>query len=233
MNRVNKFICSALLFVGVIFSITGCANTTSEQKGPVQNQDITQSEAKITVPTKENPLVINKEEGIVLFAAEVNGKYLYEATRHGAVYKEGSNGNKALFRGLTEPEAFYNALIEIGAKPGNNMTLDNKEKTHVQGDALDVKLTWQGADKDYDINDVVKDSNGNPIEMHFGGNLTNAQDKKTGCLLCLDSCPVGIGSNTTYTYGAVEKRDEVTFVGNKDILPADGTLVIFKVTLKK
>jgi len=59
-----------------------------------------------------------------------------------------------------------------------------------------------------------------------------AEEKKTGCLVCLDSCPVGIVSNATYTYGAVEKRGEVKFKGNASVLPADNTLatVTFKIT---
>jgi Fe-S-cluster-containing hydrogenase component 2 len=64
----------------------------------------------------------------------------------------------------------------------------------------------------------------------MAGNWISANEKKTGCLLCFDSCPVGIVSNAQYTYGAIEKRNEVTMKGNKDILPADGTKVI--VTLK-
>ena len=40
--------------------------------------------------------------------------------------------------------------------------------------------------------------------------LKAAIDKNTGCLSCLDSCPVGVISNETYTYGAIEKRKEVS-----------------------
>ncbi|EET6769085.1 protein YdjY, partial [Escherichia coli] len=79
---------------------------------------------------------------------------------------------------------------------------------------------------------VIVDSNGKKLDMRFGGNLTAAEEKKTGCLVCLDSCPVGIVSNATYTYGAVEKRGEVKFKGNASVLPADNTLatVTFKIT---
>ncbi len=50
---------------------------------------------------------------------------------------------------------------------------------------------------------MIVDSNGKKLDMRFGGNLTAAEEK-TGCPVCLDSCPVGIVSNATYTYGAVE-----------------------------
>ena len=86
--------------------------------------------------------------------------------------------------------------------------------------------------KAYSFDEVIVDSNGKKLDMRFGGNLTAAEEKKTGCLVCLDSCPVGIVSNATYTYGAVEKRGEVKFKGNASVLPADNTLatVTFKIT---
>ena len=112
------------------------------------------------------------------------------------------------------------------------MTLDNKDTTHVTGSKLDISVNWQGAAKAYSFDEVIVDSNGKKLDMRFGGNLTAAEEKKTGCLVCLDSCPVGIVSNATYTYGAVEKRGEVKFKGNASVLPADNTLatVTFKIT---
>jgi len=177
-----------------------------------------------------HPVTYDKTAKTVSFLAEVNGKYFYQPTRHFAVWKDGSNGEKAILRGLVPVDDFYNALIAIGAVPGNNMTLKNKEITHVKGSPFQVSITWRGADKSYSIDQVVIDSNQKPIMMKFGGNLATAHAKKAGCLLCLDSCPVGIVSNSQYTYGAIEKRREVPMKGNKSVLPADGTKVI--VTLK-
>lgn len=183
--------------------------------------------------SKDNPIKVEKEKGTLTLLAQVNGKFFTEPTRHGAVFIDGSNGEKAVFRALVDPETFYNALLEIGAQPGNNMTMDNKETTHVEGSALKVTVNWQGAPREHDINEVIKDSNGNPIDIRFGGNLEASRNKKTGCLVCLDSCPVGITSNATYTYGAVESRKEVEFYGNKDILPEDGTLVTLTFAVQK
>jgi ferredoxin len=177
-------------------------------------------------PTPKDPLVINMKNRSVSVLAQVNGKYLVQPTRHGVVFKGGSNGSKSVFAALVEPKPFYEALIKIGSKPGNNMTWENKEKTCVQGDQLDVFVTWAGAKKAYRLDEVIRDSNGKPLVIRFGGNLQAAMDKKTGCLLCLDSCPVGITSNATYTYGAIESRKETSLMGNKDILPPDGTLVV-------
>lgn len=205
----GKRILLIALMLAAIITAVGCSGGEESAKGL----------------TKENPVKVDREAGTVTILAQVNGKYFYQATRHAAVFGGGSNGEKAVFRGLAQPESLYDALMEIGAKPGNNMTLDNKETTHVQGDQFEVTVSWEGTDKNYKLDQVIKDSNGSPIVIKFGGNITNAKEIKTGCLICLDSCPVGITSNATYSYGAVEKRNEVGFTGNKDILPDDGSLV--------
>lgn len=181
----------------------------------------------------KNPIAVDKDSKTVSFLAEVNGKYFFDSTRHAAVFKGGKYGDKGIFIGLAAPKAFYNGLLEIGAKPGENMTPENKEKTTVKGDLLEVRVTWKGAKKNYTLDQVITDSNHNPIRVRFGGNMARSLSKNTGCLICLDSCPVGICSNASYTYGAVETRKEVQFKGNKAVLPPDGTLVVLSVKVKK
>ncbi|MDR3630973.1 MAG: YdjY domain-containing protein [Desulfocapsaceae bacterium] len=183
------------------------------------------------LPTKDTPIVCDKAARTVSFLAQVNGKYFYQPTRHFAVSASGSNGDKAILRGLVSAIDFHNALLEIGAVAGENMSPENKEVTHVQGSAFTVRVSWEGADRPYGIDEVVIDSNKKPIQMKFGGNLANAKKMNTGCLLCLDSCPVGIVSNSQYTYGAIEKRGEVEMRGNKAVLPPDGTTVIVTLQL--
>jgi hypothetical protein len=178
-------------------------------------------------------LTVDKQNGTITFLAEVNGKYLMTPTRHCAVFKDGKNGDKSIFRSLADHKAFYDALVSIGAKAGNNMTMENMLTTKVEGDLLDITVTWKGAPKSYTLDEVIIDSNKKPVMMRFGGNIDMAMSKNTGCLLCLDSCPVGIASNGNYAHGAVEKTKEVSFLGNKDLLPADKTLVTFTVKIKK
>ncbi len=182
--------------------------------------------------TKEKPISVNTEEKSVSILCAVNGKYFLQSTRHCAIFDGGKFADKAIFRSFANQLDFYDALMKVGFQAGNNMTMENMEAMHVQGDPLDVTVTWDGAKRDYTLDEVVIDSNGKPILMRFGGNHENAKEKNTGCLLCLDSCPVGIVSNETYTYGAVEKRNEVGFKGNKDVLPPDGTLVMLTIKRK-
>ena len=183
--------------------------------------------------TPKNPLKVDTKERTVSILAQVNGKYFVQTTRHGVVFRGGKFGDKAIFSGLVDPKAFYESLVSVGFKPGDNMTMDNKEKTFVEGEPLDVLVTWKGAKKTYRLDEVIRDSNAKPLAIRFGGNLKNALDLNTGCLVCLDSCPVGITSNAAYTYGAVEVRKDVGFTGNKDLLPPDNTLVVITFKAKK
>lgn len=194
---------------------------------------IAQEKPKGSTLTKENPIKMNEKEKTLSFLAAVNGKYFYEPTRHGVIFKDGKLGDKPIFKSFVDPKTFHGSLVKLGFKAGSNMTMENKETTFVQGDLLDVTVTWEGAKKEYRLDEVIKDSNGKPLLIRFGGNLSNAIQYNTGRLICLDSCPVGITSNASYTYGAVEKRKEVGFTGNKEILPPDGTLVVFNVKAKK
>ncbi len=188
--------------------------------------------ANVSELTRENPISYDIQKKSVSFLAQVNGKYMYQPTRHFAIYEKGKFGEKSVFKGLVPNLDFYDALMKINAFAGNNMTLKNKETTHVQGTEFAVSVTWKGAGRSYSIDEVINESNNKPIVMKFGGNFENSKNKNTGCLLCFDSCPVGVVSNSTYTYGAIEKRKEVTMKGNKDILPADKTDVVITLTAK-
>ncbi len=177
--------------------------------------------------TLKDPFRVDAKEKSLSVIAEVNKKYLSQTTHHGIVSTTGKLVNKALFRAFVDPKTLHEGFIGLGFKPGNNMTMKNKEKTFVEGEPLDVFVTWRGARKTYRFNEVVSDSNGKPIDLRFGGNLVKALEMNTGCLICLDSCPVGITSNRTYTYGAIENRKEVGFTWNKSIsLPEDMLVLI-------
>ena len=223
-----KFKKNALLAIMLGISMlgfAGCSNAPTETTEEPAAQEEPAAPDQVGGVSLENPILVDKEAKTVTVLTQVNGKYFTEVTRHASVFKDGTNGAKSVFTAYVDPVAFYDALVEIGAEPGNNMTVDNGATTHVEGTALDMKVTWNGAEKEYDVNEVIKDSNGKQIEFKFGGNLEMAKNKNTGCLSCLDSCPVGIISNAAYTYGSVEKTSEVTFMGNGDILPEDGTYI--------
>jgi hypothetical protein len=175
------------------------------------------------------PIQVNKEKREVVVQAEVNGKYFDTPTRHGVVYAGGSNGEKAVFRALSSEKKFYEALTEIGAVPGNNVKMDDMKAgpdngVSAEGSKLDVFVTWEGNQKEIPFDDLIKASEERPSNYRFAGNLEAAKTANTGCVLCLDSCAVGISSNASYPTGTTQ-NNLVEFVGDKNILPPDGTRV--------
>lgn len=177
------------------------------------------------LPTME----VDKDKKEVRMQCEVNGKYLSMPTRHGVVFKFGSNGEKAVLRGLADEKPFHQALLDIGAKPGNNLTgesmkagPDNGET--VQGSKLNLFVTWDGLGKEIPFADIIKATPKRPMDARFGGNLEAAKQANTGCVFCLDSCAVGITSDAAYPTGSTQHK-VATFYGNEDILPKDGTTV--------
>jgi hypothetical protein len=175
------------------------------------------------------PIEVNQEKREVIIQAEVNGKYFDSPTRHGVVYAPGSNGEKSILRGLSSEKKFHGALLEIGATPGNNVTLDDMKAAPangvaVQGSKLDAFVTWEGAGREIPFDDIVKASEERPSDYHFGGNLEAANKNNTGCILCLDSCAVGIISNASYPTGTTQ-NNVVEFFGDSSVLPPDGTRV--------
>ena len=176
-------------------------------------------------------LTVNKDKKEVRIQAEVNGKYFTEATRHGVVYKGGTNGEKSVLRGLVDEKKLYDALLSLGAKPGNNVkATDTGKNVKIEGTKLNVTVTWDGLGKEIPFSDIITSSEPRPMDIRFGGNIKTATAKNTGCILCLDSCPVGITSNAAYAFGESSK---IKFYGNKNVLPKDGTKVTVIFTLAK
>jgi len=213
-----KKILAFLAVVALLFS-------ACQKKDETSTTSTTTKDVSVNGVTMSAPMKVDKENKTITVLAEVNGKYLTENTRHAVVFKDGKFGDKPVFRAFQNQNDFLQAMLEIGGVAGNNMTKENGETTYVEGQKIAMSVTWNGAPKSYDINEVISDGNKKTIDLRFGGNEKNAKELNTGCITCLDSCSVGIISNHAYTYGAVEKRGEVIFHGNAAILPKDGTLV--------
>ena len=122
MKRILSIV---LTLVAIMILAAGCGSkqtTPNTGSNPAPNT-ATNTEFKLGDLSDSKPLAVNKDKKEVQVLAEVNGKYFTEPTRHGVVAKTGSNGEKSVLRGLANEIDFYNALIEIGAKPGNNISL--------------------------------------------------------------------------------------------------------------
>ena len=174
-------------------------------------------------------MIVDKDKKEITMLAEVNGTYFTEPTRHGVVFKDGSNGEKAVLRGLADEKEFYQGLLDIGASAGDNLTADDMKAKgdagkSVEGDKLNVFVKWEGQEE-IPFADIIKCSEGDyDMDLRFGGNLASAQKNNTGCVLCLDSCATGIVSDAAWPTGTTQ-NEVAKFYGEETVLPADGTQV--------
>jgi len=182
-------------------------------------------------PTPQKPLLLDKKGRRILLYTEISLKHLSETNPHwGVVSMQGKLVNKAIFRAYASPSDFFDALVDIGARPGNNLNLVSSGDK-VAGDRLAVSAIWPGLDKELPLSAIVSDATGRGFDIRFGGNRERAVKEKTGCILCLESCPISITSNAAYpTIGPVKRlfSPNSQFKGRSDVLPnVDRHPVIF------
>lgn len=182
-------------------------------------------------PTRQSPLIIDKTTRSVLVYTELNLKSALRDNPHwGIVARNGKLQDKAILKAFADAIDFHDALISIGARPGNNLTED-KTGIAVTGDVLEVSMFWQGS-RQYPIKDVFLDTAGKGFEIRFGGNKESALREKTGCITCLESCWVAITSNARYPNISNFKRTlspNSKFKANDAILPkVDGHPVVVR-----
>jgi hypothetical protein len=188
--------------------------------------------------TKGNPLVIDEKGKSVLIYTEVNGKNVHQDNPHwGVVFKNGKLQERAILKSYANPLAFHDALLKIGAKPGNNLNKDTAGQ-FVEGDTLDVKATWPGLEKELSLNEILIDEKGKSFNIRFGGNRKASEEQKTGCITCLESCWVSISSNANYPQIGQIRRlisPNSRFKGRADVLLGDGkpVILIYRVASEK
>ncbi|MBM4145351.1 MAG: hypothetical protein FJ240_03620 [Nitrospira sp.] len=209
-----------------------------KEKGKVTTTQKTSSVESQNLPNKENPLLIDEKGKRVLIYTEVHEMNVHQSNVHwGIVFKDGKFQDRAILRAYSNHLAFHDALLKIGAKPGNNLTKDTVGK-HVEGDTLDIKATWPGLGKELSLNDIFVDEKGKPFTIKFGGNRKASEEKNTGCITCLESCWISISSNANYPQTGSIKRflsPNSHFKGNANVLPEDGkpVMLIYKVASAK
>ena len=187
-------------------------------------------------------LVVNREKGEIIIPAEVNGKYLVSPTKHAMSFYQGGNGEKSILRALVSELDFHQALLDLGAKPGDNIKIEDmkakssKEGKAAEGDKVSVFLTWEGSNGEIPLDDAVvsevAEGEPRPADLCFSGNLEFAKKNRPGCFICMDSCAAGIVTNAAWPTGALNNK-EVSFHGNGKVLPPDGTPVSVIVRLVK
>lgn len=174
-------------------------------------------------PTRGNPLAVDPKSRTVAMYAEVSLRRLAETTTHWGIGCEtGRLADKFILVSPAEPAALHDALVRIGARPGNSLATDDYGKT-VEGDALVLTAQWPGLPREAAVGDLFYDASGKGFRIRFGGNRRAAVEQGTGCLTCLESCPVGITSNAAYPHLSTTRRmfrPNSRFRGRPEVLPA-------------
>ncbi|MBA4394156.1 MAG: hypothetical protein C0407_11440, partial [Desulfobacca sp.] len=175
------------------------------------------------LPSHAEPLRVDSINKRVLIYTEVNPQSFNQSNPHwGVVYQGGKLSDKAILQAFCTPQDFHDALQQIGAKPGNNLTLRSSGEI-IGGDDLLVSVTWPGLSRILSLADILEDSSGKGFRIRFGGNRQRAVEENTGCLTCLESCPIGISSNAAYPTISSWKRflaPNSLFNGKTETLPA-------------
>ncbi|ANK61980.1 hypothetical protein AYR54_09255 [Loigolactobacillus backii] len=201
-----------LLVLGIGFSLSS------------NSQAATKSVAGLTT---SKPIKYDKQKKEITILTTVNGTYLTQPTRHVIVNVDGSNGNKSLLKTEATPKAFYQDLKKVGAKAGNNLTAKSKAGSKIKGSSLAVYFLINGKRVKAEKAVQVNGKNVKNLDFKFGGNMTTNNKMKTGCVLCFDSCPVGIASGAKYGFQYGEH-----FTGKSSVLPKDGSQLAVVIKVK-
>jgi hypothetical protein len=85
-------------------------------------------------------------------------------------------------------------------------------------------VKWEGLQRGNPFDKIIKATEKRPMDIRFGGKPSRGEKGQYGCVLCLDSCAVGITSDAAYPTGTTQNK-VVQFYGDKDVLPKDGARV--------
>ena len=181
---------------------------------------------------------IDVAEGAISFSAMVSRADFEEHSAmpgyHFVVWEGGRAGDGALFRSRVTDTEVLEALESLGARPGNALGLDVWDERDdpsssapdkiVEGPAVEILVRIPGRQEPLTLDEILIDPGGKGFDMRFGGHRANIPRWKSGCVVCLYSCPGSKVGNARYTV-----RDFVNgatrFAVREGALPADGTEV--------
>jgi hypothetical protein len=183
-----------------------------------------------------NPVVVRPNE--IEFTATVHAKAFDGGSSmpgyHAVAWKGGRSSHAALFEAEVSDTDVLDALESLGEKPGNNVPMEAWDRrrdraswapdTPMAGPAVEVLLRLPGNATLAPLASVLEDSAGRGLDLRFGGNRANIPKWKSGCVVCLYSCPGAKVGNARYTMR--DYADGVTrFRTRAGALPPDGTRV--------
>jgi hypothetical protein len=126
---------------------------------------------------------------------------------HFVVWEGGKAARLALLDALSADSAIHDALVRAGGTPGNNLTADSwNERANARSPDPDLvaagsplALLVLVAGRELPPESLLTDLNAKPCDLCFAGNRALIPVWRSGCVVCLQSCPGSKISNRTYT----------------------------------
>lgn len=192
---------------------------------------------------QEPALEIDRESRSVHFPAVFTGRRFNALTsfpqnHHLIVWREGRAVRNALIEAQVSDRAIGEALVTLGATPGDNLTSDawaaRKDNDNPAPDQYvrgpRVRLSFRDdQDRVWTVADFLEDVGAKGFDFRFGGHAHLIPEWQSGCVVCLESCPGARVSNAAYTLRDLERG--VARFRKRDDLPKQGTPLRVTLTL--
>jgi hypothetical protein len=160
---------------------------------------------------------------------------------HAIVWSGGKSSDHALFVADASDHDVRVALDSLGAKRGENLTADSWNKRddakspepdkRVEGTPVEVFVEWSGSHGRVPLANLLEEKGRTSplLDFRYGGNERFQKDFKSGCIVCLYSCPGGAVGNHAHPIRDYV-RDGVVYSSRPNRLPPAGARVT--ITLK-
>ena len=183
-------------------------------------------------------LVVDRPQREVRFTATVQptamSRLFGVQGHHAIVWKNGGAKRMALFVSDASDHEVRVALNSLGARAGENLTPDswnarkdpdNREPDkRVEGPRVNVFVEWNGARVPL-AKLIAEEHQPQPLfDFRYGGNEKYQKVFKSGCIVCLYSCPGGAIGNHVHPIRDYV-RDGVVYASIPERLPPAGTKV--------
>jgi hypothetical protein len=153
---------------------------------------------------------------------------------HAVVSRKGRMAHAALLQADVTDVQILDALEALGARTGETLSMEAWEERGnprnpapdrtIGGAPVQVLLRLPGVANLVPLGAVLQDPGGRGLDLHFAGNRANIPKWKSGCVVCLYSCPGSKVGNARYTVRDWSRK-VTRFRARPGALPPDGTRV--------
>jgi hypothetical protein len=199
-------------------------------------------------PVNSQEPVIRLSENTVEVPATVHQEDFLEDMMmpgyHFLTWERGRAAGHTLFLTPVTDIQLLEALESLGAVPGDALGTDTWDERRdpsslspdkiIEGPKVEVLVRVPGKEKPLTLDAILIDPGGKGFDMRFGGHSANIPKWKSGCVVCLYSCPGSKVGNASYTVRDFVKG-ATEFRVRPGVLPEDGTevTIIFRLLDEK